>query len=256
MGTPAEMLTEARKSLGLGEPNHIQKWYLKNIDKSLGDWNWAWCDAAITYWAWQSGNAKEVCPKGGRAYTVLHAQDFQKLGKWFTGTAENLKKSKPGDIVFFDWGTTNNISAIDHVGIIEKNLGDGRVQTIEGNTGNACKRRVRGAAEVAGFGRPAYDNVPSKPAPPKPSKPKPAPKPSKAPNFPGVYLQYPPMRKTAAARQWQEQVRKRGWRIDADGVYGPASKSACRAFQKEKGLAVDGIVGPNTWRLTWEAPIT
>ncbi|QKW40723.1 peptidoglycan-binding protein [Actinomadura sp. NAK00032] len=48
----------------------------------------------------------------------------------------------------------------------------------------------------------------------------------------------------------------RGWRIAADGAYGPRSESVCRSFQAEKGLAVDGIVGPATWRAAWEAPIT
>ncbi|WP_285700980.1 peptidoglycan-binding domain-containing protein [Actinomadura sp. NBRC 104412] len=27
-------------------------------------------------------------------------------------------------------------------------------------------------------------------------------------------------------------------------MYGPGSEAICRAFQKEKGLTVDGIVGP------------
>lgn len=34
--------------------------------------------------------------------------------------------------------------------------------------------------------------------------------------------------------------------LTADGVYGPLSRAAVMAFQKSKGLAVDGIVGPAT----------
>ncbi|MFI9236161.1 helix-turn-helix domain-containing protein [Streptomyces sp. NPDC053079] len=32
-----------------------------------------------------------------------------------------------------------------------------------------------------------------------------------------------------------------------DGSYGPRSKEAAKEFQKERGLVVDGIVGPDTW---------
>jgi hypothetical protein len=153
-------LAAARKSLGLREPNHIQAWYRQRNGAAYAG-NFAWCDAAVTYWAVQSGNHKAVCPNGDRAYTVFHAQDFQKAGRWYSGTTANVDKAKPGDIVFFDWGASNSIGAIDHVGVVEVVLGGGRVQTIEGNTGDACKRRVRSASVIAGFGRPAYSGSPS-----------------------------------------------------------------------------------------------
>lgn len=34
----------------------------------------------------------------------------------------------------------------------------------------------------------------------------------------------------------------------ADGIYGPGTTSGVRWYQGMRGLAVDGVVGPNTWR--------
>jgi hypothetical protein len=60
----------------------------------------------------------------------------------------------------------------------------------------------------------------------------------------------------ADVRTWQQKMHDRGWSIDVDQVYGPASEGICRQFQSEKGLAVDGLVGPETWATTWSAPVT
>lgn len=252
MGTAAGMLAAARATLGMsGRPNAITRDYAARHGAEF--LRAPWCDMAVTYWARQSGNRAAVLPGGDRAYTVWHAQDFQKVGRWYTGTVANVNRAKPGDIVFFDWGRSDSIGAIDHVGIVEKVLGGGRVQTIEGNTGDAVKRRVRSAAVIAGYGRPAYDNGDGR-APSKPAKPD-----VKAPPWPGRYLRYrpgQPMMRGADVERWQRRMRDRGWRLDVDGIYGPQSAGVCRNFQAEKRLEVDGVVGPQTWRAAWTAPIT
>jgi len=89
--------------------------------------------------------------------------------------------------------------------------------------------------------------------------PAPAPPPASggvAPPWPGRYLQYPPVMSGADVHQWQGQMSHRGWTISVDGAYGPQSKDVCTSFQREKGLAVDGVVGPQTWSAAWTAPIT
>jgi peptidoglycan hydrolase-like protein with peptidoglycan-binding domain len=45
----------------------------------------------------------------------------------------------------------------------------------------------------------------------------------------------------------QYLLRARGHTVTADGIFGPNTESAVRAFQQEKNLSIDGIVGPNTW---------
>ena len=38
--------------------------------------------------------------------------------------------------------------------------------------------------------------------------------------------------------------------------FGPADEDVCKKFQREKGLTADGLVGPQTWNMTWSAPVT
>ena len=84
-----------------------------------------------------------------------------------------------------------------------------------------------------------------------PAAPTPAP-----PPFPGRILQQPPIMNGADVQTWQAQMARRGWAVTVDGQYGPASAGACREFQAQVKLSVDGIVGPQTWAATWTAPIT
>jgi hypothetical protein len=151
------LLDEARKTIGLGEKppgsnhNKITVWYNKNVAR-IG--NGPWCNMAVTYWAGLSSNLAAIfAGKGvGYAYTVAHAQKFQKKGRWRKGVAG----IRPGDIVFFDWGGSRSIKNVDHVGVVEQVKGK-RIVTIEGNTtGDRCRRMVRDAKFIAGYGRPAY----------------------------------------------------------------------------------------------------
>ena len=44
-----------------------------------------------------------------------------------------------------------------------------------------------------------------------------------------------------------------GGPVDADGIFGPATRATVEAFQRLRGLRVDGICGPQTWNTLVEA---
>ncbi len=64
--------------------------------------------------------------------------------------------------------------------------------------------------------------------------------------------------------RWQKQMRtgravppaKVAWNLAVDGLYGPETERVTRAFQAEKGLHVDGLIGALTWRAAWTEPVT
>lgn len=57
-------------------------------------------------------------------------------------------------------------------------------------------------------------------------------------------------------RRWQQRMRDRGWKVTADGLYGKQTGDVAEAFQKEKGLTVDRLIGRETWAAAWTAPVT
>jgi lysozyme len=67
--------------------------------------------------------------------------------------------------------------------------------------------------------------------------------------WPGVHLVWrrSPAMTGDVVRRFQQRMFQLGFEIDPDGAYGPQSKRVCQAFQKERGLAADGIVGQKTW---------
>jgi hypothetical protein len=51
----------------------------------------------------------------------------------------------------------------------------------------------------------------------------------------------------AAVKTLQYLLRSTGRSVAADGSFGAATYSAVRSFQSSRGLAIDGVVGTNTW---------
>ena len=89
-------------------------------------------------------------------------------GGWILG---NKRDCQPGDIVLFDWNSSNSsnhYSGLDHIGIIEANCGS-YAQTLEGNTsgswkgsqsaGNGVYRRTRDWSNIACIVHPPYEDL-------------------------------------------------------------------------------------------------
>lgn len=45
----------------------------------------------------------------------------------------------------------------------------------------------------------------------------------------------------------QQMLKSNGYQLDVDGNFGPKTQEAVKDYQKKNNLAVDGIVGKNTW---------
>ena len=171
--------------------------------------------------------------------------------------------ARPGDVVIYNWDG----GGTDHVGFVEKNLGGGTLQTIEGNTssgdygsqsaGNGVWRRVR-SHSIAYVIRPAYSDSGETSAPSGPVDIRALQRAVRAnpDNVAG-----PNTRSRcyalAAASNWGGNTFPFGIAFaqsvvgaEEDGYWGPASEEAhdatVEAVQSAVGADVDGVYGPDT----------
>ncbi|MFI0353933.1 CHAP domain-containing protein [Actinomadura sp. 9N407] len=156
--TAQEVIGLAKKQVGISEgkggQTKFHDWYVGTDNAKLtaqrdggnvSAYNGAqWCNMFVSWVGAQTG----VKGMGWDAYTVQHAMWFKKTGRWG-------QEPKPGAVVFFAWNG-GGISSINHVGLVVKDNGDGTIDTVEGNTGNAVKEKTRKVSQVAGYGYPDY----------------------------------------------------------------------------------------------------
>lgn len=115
-------------------------------------WRWygfssrvSWCACFVSWCGEQCGYLESgVMPKFSLCSDG--AKWFQSKGQFKDGSYVPAA----GDIIFFDWGDDGSI---DHVGIVES-VKKGNVNTVEGNSGDAVKRRSYpiGDNEIYGYG--------------------------------------------------------------------------------------------------------
>ena len=169
----AELLAEENRSLwsavlyGIGAgDSEIVAVALSQVGNVGGEpyWSWygfegrvEWCACFVSWCANECGYIEAgVIPK--YAGCVWGVQWFQERGLW----QDNSYEPRPGDIIFFDWDSPGGASGpqdgeADHTGIVEK-VENGRVYTVEGNSGDACRQKDYpiGYYEILGYGTPAY----------------------------------------------------------------------------------------------------
>ena len=119
-------------------------------------WSWfgfryrvSWCACFVSWCANECGYIRSgAVPKF--SYVDNGAYFFRRHGRWH---GRNYRPKK-GDIIFFDWDG-NGVG--NHVGIVSSCSG-GTVHTIEGNSGDRCRRRSYSVGSwcILGYGHPKY----------------------------------------------------------------------------------------------------
>ncbi len=79
---------------------------------------------------------------------------------------------------------------------------------------------------------------------------------STGPGYPGYVMGYNPNKADGNVSTWQRRMKDRGWTIGVDGVFGDETLRVVKAFQRDKDLGVDGLIGLNTWVAAWSTPVT
>lgn len=132
VGFGHKAILEARKHVGFregaGNANPFSRYFGRGGE--------AWCADFVSYCFSKAGKRLDICN------TETMKNHFKANGGY------HQDHPKAGDIIFFDWDGGNT----DHVGIVEY-VRNGVVHTIEGNSGDMCKRNTYplGSSKIDGY---------------------------------------------------------------------------------------------------------
>lgn len=197
-------------------------------------WNGvAWC-VIFMWWCFAQAGAQGLFYGGKKVASCGSLRTWAKsVGQWVTS---NYKR---GDLVIFD--LPNTAYETDHIGIVESVSGQ-YLTTIEGNTspddngsqsngGMVCRKR-RHISIVNGAYRPKYEVEKTT-----------------LPTICKIELnEIENGSKGNTVKALQTLLNGYGYNCGTvDGDFGIKTQTAVKAYQKAKGLDVDGVVGVNTW---------
>lgn len=173
------------------------------------------------------------------------------MGIWIEN--ENVTP-KPGWLVLYDWddnGKGDNLGYPDHIGAV-KDVSGGKFRVYEGNYNNAVGVRTLevNGEYIRGYIAPKYDEEDEKNT----GSDEPLPDASgvaAAPLTQTCSVALPVLRRGSSGgyvKTLQHLLNAYiGANLACDGVFGALTEGAVWAYQKARGLTVDGIVGKITW---------
>lgn len=237
MASPHDVIRIAKGEIGYRETGTNYTKYNVDLGSIPGyphhGYGYPWCAS------FQSWVAKRAGLKAGKEYP--RTAGCATAVAWFKSHGRFSATPRVGDWVLYGPGGGT------HVELVIAVTGT-TITTIGGNTSGSLggkyyngdgvyqKTIRRSNGRIYGYGHPDYGKASPRPVPP--AKP-----------FPGRILKLrTPYMTGSDVTAVQKCLNRLGYRLDADGAYGPKTRAAVVAFQKKNRLEADGQVGPLTWR--------
>lgn len=117
-------------------------WY---YGKRVAGSEYPWCAVFCAYCFNETHNSKLLTGLDNAASVYYWAMWAKQKGIFKSAKT----KPKQGWLVCFSW--SKDKSTYDHIGFVKSNLSDTQIETIEGNTSDAVRERVRDKANVIGY---------------------------------------------------------------------------------------------------------